>query len=36
MEKAYLACTDAWAKRKRVFKSIWWAAPLAGIFVLSA
>jgi len=24
VEKRFLACTDAWAKRKRMFKAIWW------------
>ena len=31
VEKAFLACTDAWAKRKRVFKSIWCAGSLKPI-----
>ena len=34
VEKAYLACTNAWAKRKRVFKSIWFADSLAIRFML--
>lgn len=28
VESAFLAATDAWAKRKRMFKSIWCAAAL--------
>ena len=30
VDSAFLAATEAWAKRKRMFKSIWCAAALSG------